>query len=89
MDRKEIISSEAYWLSTFEIKLVTAAEKYRQDNGYKGYEDMAEALGLSDGIMYSVFNGSIGVLQVKDLIDLCLKIGYAPKIEYVKLTDIQ
>ena len=48
-----------------------------------------EALGLSDEIMYSVFNGSIGELQVKDLIDLCLKIGYAPKIEYVKLTDIQ
>lgn len=89
MDRKEIISSDAYWLTTFEIKLVNAVEKYRQDNGYNDFDEMIEALNINENTMRRLLNDNVGKIRIEELIDLSLKIGYAPKIEYVKLTDIE
>lgn len=89
MDRKEIISSDAYWLTFFEIELVNAVEKYRQDNGYNDFDEIIEALNINENTMRRLLNDKVGKIRIEELIDLSLKIGYAPKIKCVKLTDVE
>ena len=89
MNRKEIISSKEYWLSMFEIKLSDIVEKYRQNNGYKDFDEMAIALDINLNTIRQLCYDSIEKIRIEELVELSLKIGYAPKIEYVKLTDIK
>ena len=85
MTRAELLKSPDYWVAYIQVALYNCAEKFMNDNGMNRTQ-LAEYLGVSKGYISQLLNGDYDH-KISKLVDLSLKFGYVPKLEFEELKD--
>lgn len=82
---RQLLSSPEYFMETLQNELFRQLEAYREANGYNRTK-LAEDLGFSKGYVTRLLNGDFNHSAQK-LIELALKIGKAPVIQFKDLDE--
>lgn len=85
MTRAEILKTAEYWVAYIQVALYNCAEKFMSDNKMNRTQ-LAEYLGVSKGYVSQILNGDYDH-KISKLVDLSLKFGYVPKIEFKSLKE--
>lgn len=85
MTRAELLNTPDYWVACIQVALYNCAEKFMNGNGMNRSQ-LAEYLGVSKGYVSQLLNGDYDH-KLSKLVDLSLKFGYVPKIEFEKVQD--
>ena len=84
MKRKDLIRSEAYWVSKIQIDLVHQIEDYMLKNGLNRTR-LAEELGVTKGYVTQVLNGNFDH-KLSKLVSLAMAVGKVPKVNFLDVT---
>lgn len=85
MTRKEILSNEEYHLTLFQGEMYRLVSEHMDKSGLSVCE-MADITDQTERVVKSILNGSCR-LSISTMLDICLKLGYAPKFEFVKISE--
>ena len=85
MTRKEILEMPEYWIANIQVSLYDCAARFMQENEMNRTQ-LAEYLGVSKGYVSQLLNGDYDH-KISKLVDLALKFGFVPKIEFKKFQD--
>lgn len=82
MTRAELLEMPDYWIAHFQISLYDCAERFMKEKGMNRAQ-LAEYLGVTKGYVSQLLNGNFDH-KISKLVDLALKFGYVPKLEFQK-----
>jgi len=85
MTRAELLKSPDYWIAYIQVALYNCAEKFMSDYEMNRTQ-LAEHLGVSKGYVSQLLNGDYDH-KISKLVELSLKFGYVPKIEFEGLQE--
>lgn len=85
MTRAELLKSPDYWIAYIQVALYNCAEKFMSESQMNRTQ-LAEHLGVSKGYVSQLLNGDYDH-KISKLVDLSLKFGYVPKIEFERVQD--
>lgn len=85
MERTEVLKSPDYWVAHIQVSLYNCASKFMDESGMNRTQ-LAEHLRVSKGYVSQLLNGGYDH-KISKLVDLALKFGFAPKMEFEKLND--
>jgi transcriptional regulator with XRE-family HTH domain len=84
--RKEILSSEAYWLEKIQNDLFHQVQLYLKKNKKK-QNDLAASLGVSKSYISQIINGSFDH-KLSKFVELSLAIGLVPEIQFKTISTV-
>ena len=84
MDRKELISSPAYWLAQFQIDFFRIVKEYQLINDLDKWQLQSE-LDISEYTLNQILSGD-AYLTFNEICNLSVKMNKAPKLTFVDLT---
>lgn len=85
MTRQELLSSPGYWIAGIQTEIYRCAEQFMRDH-HMNRTQLAEYLGVSKGYVTQLLNGDYN-FSLEKLVDLSLKIGYVPKMDFQELAQ--
>ena len=80
MTRDALVNSKEFWIVDIQTKLYEALENYRVENDLNRTQ-LAAALGYSKGYISQILNGNFDH-RISKLVELALKIGMMPEIQF-------
>lgn len=86
MDRRDLLRTPSFWMTKIQIDLYNCAEKFMEDSN-RNRKQLAEYLGVSKGYVTQLLSGDYNYTLEK-LVDLSLKLGYVPQVEFKPLEQI-
>ena len=85
LKNEELYRANEYWLERIQNDIYRSLHSYQQEENLN-QSQLAEKLGYSKGYISQIMNGNFN-FSIKKLIDLCLKIGTVPEIEFKNLDE--
>lgn len=86
MNRKEILSSEAYWTEQIQNTLFHHVHLYLKSQ-HKSQNDLAEQLGVSKSYISQILNGNFDH-KLSKLVELSLAVGLVPQLKFVSIEQM-
>lgn len=87
MDRKELISSSAYWLAQFQIDFFRIVKEYQLINDLDKWQLQSD-LDISEYTLNQILSGD-AYLTFNEICKLSVKMNKAPKLTFVDLDTIK
>lgn len=81
INRKNLLESPNYLLTTYQLEIYRHISNYMKENNLT-QKDLAKQLNVSDAYVSQILNGNFN-FTLKKLIELGLKIGKVPTLEFV------
>ncbi|MCU0434083.1 MAG: helix-turn-helix domain-containing protein [Bacteroidia bacterium] len=86
MNRKEILSSEAYWMEQIQNQLFHQVQLYLKQNK-KTQNDLAAQLGVSKSYVSQILHGNFDH-KLSKLVELSLAVGLVPQLQFKPLDEV-
>ncbi len=84
MTHEELIQTSEYWLTKMQLDLYNHVIDYMSRNNLNRTQ-LAEVLGVSKGYVTQLLNGDFDH-RMSTLVQIAVKTGYAPSIEYKRIS---
>ncbi|MGL4598058.1 MAG: helix-turn-helix domain-containing protein [Bacteroidia bacterium] len=85
-NRKELLSSQEYWLERIQNELFHQVQLYLKNN-HKTQNDLAKDLGVGKSYVSQIINGSFDH-KLSKFIELSLAVGLVPQINFKTVDQI-
>ena len=85
MTREEILKSPEYWVTQIQIAICRCVDTFMHKHGMNRTQ-LAEYLGVSKSYITQILAGDYNY-SIEKLVDISVKLGYAPNLEFVSLPD--
>jgi transcriptional regulator with XRE-family HTH domain len=86
MTRKELLSSNEYWIGEIQFHLFKIINEYMEENKINRTQ-LAEKFGFTKGYISQILNGEFNH-RISKLVELALAVGKVPIIEFKDLDQI-
>ena len=85
MTRAEILSSPEYWISHIQIEVCRCADAFMKAHSMNRAQ-LADYLGVTNGAVSQILAGNYNC-SLSKLVDIAIRLGYVPKIDFILLSD--
>ncbi len=86
MERNDLLKNPAFWFTKIQIALYNCAENF-MNKTKQNRKQLAEYLGVSKGYVSQLLSGDYNY-SLEKLVDLSLKLGYIPQIEFRPIEQV-
>lgn len=86
MERKDLIQSPEYWITKIQYNLYECAVRFMEEKGYNRTQ-LAKYLGVSKSYVSQLLSLEYDH-RLSKLIELSLKFGFAPKMDFIPMARI-
>ena len=85
MTRAEILSSPEYWITRIQIEVCRCADAFMKAHNMNRAQ-LADYLGVTNGAVSQILAGNYNC-SLSKLVDIAIRLGYVPKIDFILLSD--
>jgi len=85
MTREELLSMPEYWVAQIQTEIYRCADRFMEER-HMNRTQFAEYLGVSKGYVTQLLSGDYNY-SLEKLVELSLKIGYVPKVNFEEIDE--
>lgn len=85
MERKELLQTKEYWVTSLQIAIYNCAMKYMADHAMNRTQ-LAQHLGVTKGYVTQLLNGEYDH-RISKLVELALAFGYVPEFNFKAIAE--